>query len=225
MLKKLTTKQDQKIEAKARAKFATDIIELYHAQLARKPATHPDPDVRAVASGLVALKQAIAPFLHQHRNDAEALVYTGVVMADGIIDALTTGQGHPLWKHIDALKTETYRPGRVPGVQEMRIREMLAGVVLAYQETAGVDQWKAARAVAEGIKSQDFPFTAGQLRQWARRGNSAAVRTYADKFLADADEQAFRCFFLPAGKIMPPEIERILIVGREALFPLIVKPS
>jgi len=68
------------------------------------------------------------------------------------------------------------------------------------RETAGVDQWKARGAVAEGIKSQDFPFTAGQLRQWARRGNSAAVRTYADKFLADADEQAFRCFFLPAGK-------------------------
>lgn len=100
MLKKLTTKQDQKIEAEARAQFATDIIELYRARLAEETVTpHPDPEVRAVAYGLVALKQAIAPHLLQHRNDPHALIYTGVVMADGIIDALTTGRNHPLWKH------------------------------------------------------------------------------------------------------------------------------
>jgi hypothetical protein len=227
MPKKISAKQDQKIEAEAQANFATDVIELYRARMAGQPAVpHPDADVRAVAFGLVALKQAIAPHLHQHRNDPHALVYTGVVMADGIIEALITGHG-PLWRHIGALQTETYRPSAAPGAHEMQCREMLSGLVLAYQETAGVKQWKAARAVAEGIKAQDFPFTAGQLGKWIDRagGNSAAVRKYADKFLADADEQAFRRCFLPAGKIMPPDTERILIVGREAMFSILVVPS
>jgi hypothetical protein len=217
MLKKLTAKQDQKIEAEARAKFATDIIELYRARMAGKPDTHPDPEVRAVAFGLITLKQAIAPVLHQHRNDPHALVYTGAVMADGIIEALITGHG-PLWRHIGALQTETYRPSAAPGAHEMQRREMFAGLVLAYQETAGVAQWKAARAVAEGIKAQDFPFTADTLRQWARRNrrNSAAVRTYADKFLADAAA-------IPADRYS--ETERILIAGREAMFSVLVVPS
>jgi hypothetical protein len=213
MLKKLTiTKQDQKIEAKARAQFATDIIGLYRAKLAgQTPATHPDPDVRAVAFGLVALKQAIEPFLQQHRNDPHALVYTGVVMADGIIDALITGRG-PLWKLIGALQTEAYRPSAAPGAHEMQLRKMYAGLVLAYQEAACIDQAKAARAVAEGVKMQDFPVTPGQLKKWVDR-NGEAARNYADKFLAaDVDSPADHY----------SDTERVLRAGRKALFPLVV---
>jgi hypothetical protein len=216
MLKKLTTtKQDQKIEAAARAQFAADVIGLYRARLAGKLDTHSDPEVRAVAFGLIALKQAIAPVLHQHRNDPQALVYTGAVMADGIIEALTTGRG-PLWRLVGALQTEPYRPGKAPGPQEVKRREMFAGLVLAYQETACIPQWEAARAVADGIKAQDFPATAGQVRQYARRNNGAAARTHADRLLARALE-------IPADRYS--ETERLLIAGREALFPLVVIPS
>lgn len=214
MLKKIATKQDQKIEAAARAQFATDIIELYRARLAGQPATHSNPDVRAVAFGLVALKQAIEPALHKHRNDPEALIYTGALVADGIIDALTTGRNHPLWDHIAALQTATYRPGG-PGIYEQRRIEMFAGLVLAYQETADVAQWEASRAVSAGIEAPDFPVTAGQLRQWTRR-NEKAARTYADRFLAAAVD-------VPAD--IYSETERILIVGREALYALLVIPS
>jgi hypothetical protein len=215
MAKTITTKQDQKIEAAARAQFAADVIGLYRARLAGKPETHPDPEVRAVAFGLIALKQAIAPVLHRHQNDPQALVYTGAVMADGIIEALTTGRG-PLWKLIGALKTEQYRPGKAPDPQEVKRREMFAGLILAYQETACIDQWDAARAVADGIKAQDFPATAGQLRQYARRNSGAAAREHADRFLADAVK-------IPADTYS--ETERILIAGREAMFPLLVVPS
>jgi hypothetical protein len=215
MLKKLTTtKQDQKIEAAARAKFAMEVLELYHARLAGKQETHPDPEVRAVAFGLITLKQAIAPVLHQHRNDPHALVYTGAVMADGIIEALITGRG-PLWKLIGALQTETYRPGAAPGPHEMKCREMFAGLVLAYEETACVPQREAARAVADGIKAPDFPVNADLIRQWARR-NPVAAREHADRFLADAAA-------IPADRYS--ETERILIAGREALFPMVVMPS
>jgi hypothetical protein len=214
MLNKLTMKQARKVEAEARAKFATDVINLYRARLAGQPETHPDAEVRAVAFGLIALKQAIAPVLHQHRDDPHALVYTGAVLADGIIDALTTGRG-PLWTLIKALETETYRPSAAPGAHEMQRREMFAGLVLAYQETTCSNQTEAARAVAEGIRSKDFPVTAGQIRQWARR-NTAAARKHADRFLADADG-------IPADRYSEPE--RILIAGREAMFPVLVVPS
>jgi hypothetical protein len=214
MLKKVTTKQDEKFEAAARAQFATDVIDLYRARMAGQPATHPDPEVRAVAFGLVALKQAIEPALQKHRNNPQALVYTGALAADGIIDALTTGRDHPLWKHITALQTATYRPG-APGAHEQQRRAMFAGVVIAYQEAAGVTLTKASIAVCEGIKAKDFPVTPGQLRKWIKR-NATAARTYADRFLADAVD-------VPAD--VYSETERILIVGREAMFSLLVVPS
>src|SRR5258705_8925563 len=88
MLKKVTAKQDKKIEAAIRAQFATDVIELYRARMAGQEATHPDPEVCAVAFGLVALKQGIEPALQKHRNNPQALVYTGAVVADEIINAL-----------------------------------------------------------------------------------------------------------------------------------------
>lgn len=212
MPKKITTKQDQKIEAAARAQFATDIIDLYRARLAGRPATHPDPEVRAVAYGLVALKQAIEPALRKHRNNPQELIATGLIVADGIIDALTTGRG-PLWKLIGALQTEPYRPGKAPSPQEVKRREMFAGLVLAYQETACIKQRPAAQAVAAGIKAPDFPATAGQVRQYARRYNGAAAREHADRFLADA-------VAIPADRYS--ETERILIAGREAMYSILV---
>jgi hypothetical protein len=98
---------------------------------------------------------------------------------------------------------------------------MFAGVVLAYQQTAGVTQctqWEASRAVCDGIKSPDFPYTDGQLRQWARR-NDKAARKYAEQFLQDAAKIEAEV----PGRYS--ETERILIAGREALFPLLVIPS
>jgi hypothetical protein len=217
MLKKVTAKQDKKIEAAARAQFATDINELYRARMAGQPATHPDPEVRAVAFGLVAFKQAIKPFLHKYRNDPEALAATGVIVADEIINTLTTTgrRDHPLWKHIDALQTSMHLA--TPGANVQRIREMFSGVVLAYQEKiTGGKQWPAARAVCEGINAADFPYNAGQLRQWARQNDG---RKYAKQFLRDA---AIISFDVP-GRYS--EAERILIAGREALYPLLVIPS
>jgi hypothetical protein len=218
MLKKISAKQDQKLDAAIRAQFATDVIDLYRARMAGQMTTHPDPDVRAVAFGLVALKQALTQAteraLQRHPNDPQVLVYTGVAAADEIITALTTTgrRKHPLLKHIDGLKTSVHLA--TPGTDQKR-REMFAGVVLAYQDTAKIKQWDASRAVAAGIIAKDFPVNAGQLRQWVRR-NGRAARTYADRFLVEAAK-------VPAE--LYSETDRILIVGREALFTLLVVPS
>jgi hypothetical protein len=93
---------------------------------------------------------------------------------------------------------------------------MFSGLVLAYQEITGAKQWPAARAVWEGIKAADLPYTAGQLRRWARDNDG---RKYAKQFLQDAARIGIEV----PGRYS--EAERILIAGREALFPLLVIPS
>jgi hypothetical protein len=176
MLKKISAKQDQKLDAAIRAQFATDVIGLYHARMTGQPETHPNPDVRAVAFGLVSLKQAIEPALQQYRDNPEALIYTGVAVADEIINALTTTgrRDHPLWKHIDGLQTSMHLP--TPGKQ--RHREMFAGVALAYQEAAGGSLSKATKAVCDGIKAKDFVVNHKQLAKWVER-NEKAARAHA----------------------------------------------
>jgi hypothetical protein len=101
---------------------------------------------------------------------------------------------------------------------------MLAGVALAYQQAAGCKLRPATRMVCEGFIAPDFPVDSELLRKWVERNRDAA-RKHAKRFLADAHEQVFRYSFLHAGEIMPPETERVLIVGREALVALIVVPS
>ena len=113
-----------------------------------------------------------------------------------------------------ALQTAIYRPG-APGVHEQQRREMFSGVVVAYQEATGLSLRKASVAVCEGIKAQDFPVTAEQLRKWVER-NEKAARTNADRILADAAN-------IPAD--LYSETERILIAGREAMFSILVVPS
>jgi len=213
MLKKLTAKQDQKIEAEARAQFATDVINLYHAKMERSEDTHPDPDVRAVACGLAALKQAIDPVLQRHQHNPEVLIRTGAAAANEIINALTTTgrRDHPLWKHICSLQTSLHLA--TPGAQQRRT--MFAGIALAYQEAAGGDLRPATVAVSASINAPDFPVNAEQLRQWVRR-NEKAARVHAKRFLADA-----KALGGPAGSL--PHC--VIIVGRKAMKPLLVIPS
>jgi hypothetical protein len=213
MLKKISAKQDQKLDAAIRAQFATDVIDLFRARMAGKPAKHPDPDVRAVAFGLVSLKQHIEPTLQKYRDNPEALIYTGVTVADEIISALTTTgrRDHPLWKHIGGMQTSMHLP--TPGKQ--RHREMFAGVALAYQEAAGGSLSKATRAVCEGIKAKDFVVNPKQLAKWVER-NEKAARAHAKRFLADAKALGGPAAALP---------RCVMIVGRKAMSPLVVVPS
>jgi hypothetical protein len=244
-LKKITAKQDEKIDATARAEFSTKINKLYHARMAGQPATDPDPDpdVRGVAFGLVALKQAllqaIKPFLRKYRNDPEArkeaLVARGYIVADGIITALTTTgrRDHPLWKHIDSLQTSSERA--TAGANQRRRWEMLAGVAIAYQEATGGGSLRAAtRAVCESIQAKDFPVNPEQLRKRMDRHDKAAnkaAKQYAKIFLAEAKAigRSARGQSIGLDPIWPKPAaalpQCVIIVGRKALSPFLVIPS
>jgi hypothetical protein len=212
---KSNEKQDQAFEAAARAQFATDVIKLYKAALNNQVETCADSslEVRQVAFGLVALRQALDPYLHKYRNDPLRFAAAGGWEATAILDALTSGRDHALWKHIDGIRSALYRPGAAPPVQqEQQRREMLAGVVLAYQEKTGSSRREAARAVCAGIKSPDFPFSADQLRKWVDRYNG---ETHAKRFLIEAAD-------VPD---CDSDGERILIVGRATLHGLLAVPG
>jgi hypothetical protein len=213
MLKKITTKQDQKIEAAARAQFATDVIGLYDAFIAGRPGCHPDPDVRTVAFGLVALKQAVELLSRKHRNNQEALIASGAPVADEIITALTTTarRDHPLWKHIGSLQTS---PHRATAGQQRR-REMFAGVALAYQQASGCKLRSATVAVCGGIRAKDFPVNPEQLRKWVER-NEKAASAHANRFLADAKALGGPAAALP---------RCVIIAGRNAMRALLVVPA
>jgi hypothetical protein len=154
MLKKSATNHDEKLEAPAREQFAADVIKLYTAALAGQMAGCADSslDARRVGFGLVALRQALDPILHRLRNDPLLIAAGGGFEALAILDALTSGRDHPVWKHIDGLRSGRYRPGAAaPVEQERHRRAMLVGVVLAYQEKTGVSQRAAVQAVVDGI--------------------------------------------------------------------------
>jgi hypothetical protein len=206
--------EDDHFKADKRAKFAADVIKLYDAALNGQldACTESSLEVRQVAFGLVALRQALDPHLEKHRNNPLRLAAAGALEAVAILDALTSGRDHPVWMHIDALKSARYRPGAAPpGEQEQKRRAMLAGAVLAYKKAAAVSSIrKAAEAVCEGIRSNDFPFSPDQLRQWTRRNDGGP---HAKQFLEDA------------ANVSDCAGERVLVVARQALHALLSVPA
>jgi hypothetical protein len=207
--------KDERFEADIRSEFATKVHALYKARLARIPVTIAyEPDVRRVAYGLVALRQALDHFLEHHRKEPMRLAAGGVFEADDILAALVSGTAHPISKYLQSLKSSGQRHSRPPPSQrEQSIRAMLAGAVLAYEKT-GSSREEAAKAVSAGIRTAERKFSAGQLKQWIVR-NGEAPAWFAGQFAADA--------------VMVPDCdsagERILIVAREALDPLLAVPA
>jgi hypothetical protein len=201
-----------KFEIERRAKFATDVIKICDAEISGKlddQELSANKKVRAVAFGLIALRQATTHFLEILKNhpDDSRLPKSGLVDAAAIVDALTTGKGHPVWKHIEALQTPKYRSGAAYPVEtDTMRRRMVAGLVCAYKQAANVKINKAAQAVADDIKSEDFSFSAGQLRKWVDQDDG---KKFADQFLSDAKALGGPPAALP---------RCVLIVGRKAIW-------
>jgi hypothetical protein len=201
-----------KFEKERRAKFATDVIKICDAEIAGKlddRELSADRDVRKVAFGLIALRQATTHFLEKFKNhpDDGRLPQSGLVDAAAILEALTTGKRHPIWKHIEALKTQKYRSGAALSVEtETMRRRMVVGLVLAYKDATGLTANKALRAVVNGIKSEDFSFNVEQLRKWVAHDDG---QEFANQFLSDAKALGGPAAALP---------KCVMIVGRKAIW-------
>jgi hypothetical protein len=211
-VKKLS--EDARAEAEERAKFAEQVTTLYRSTLAKTDrGTGNDPDVRRVAFGLVALRQSLDHFLETHRQNPLRRTAAGAYEADDILTALTNGTAHPIRKYLESLWSAGDRHNRPPpAARERTIRSMLAGAVLAYEGT-GTTRVAAAAAVSVGIRSAERSFRPGQLQKWIQRSDDASL--FADQFAAGAALVSF----------CDSPTERILIVAREALHPLLALPE
>jgi hypothetical protein len=205
--------EDNRFEAELRAEFGKQVIELYEATLAGNRSLETgDLEVRRVAYGLVALRQAVDYFFQQYRNDQLRLCEMGMYEADEILSALETGTAHPIRRYLKS-KAISKRP--TASKREVTIRSMLAGAVLAYEKIEGCQtRQDAAQAVSSGIRSDDRAFSAGQLLKFIERDEIGAIR-FRDRFTADR--------FLTAN--CGVRSERLLAIVRESLHPLLVVPN
>jgi hypothetical protein len=191
------------------SQFAADVIETYKAAMEKLPRRADlDQDVRKVAFGLVALRQVINELLPKFAADPDMyrLPSSGLVDAAAILDALTSGADHPIWKHIEGLQSGAYRPGRAPKVETERRRQAIAGgLVLALRKSGYPSDRGAAKLIISEIKSQDFSFTEDQVRKWK---DHPEAPEYAEKIIKISRT-------VPGEK---NEIERIMTAGRTEIF-------
>lgn len=200
-MKKDRAKKDDEVA------FARRVVALYHAALEGTSDDHfeDDREVRAVAFGLAAITQALND--RRARYTEPRLVEGGVPHAFDIVDGIMRGFAHPVWKFIDGIRH--YRAGRpAAGEASMRLRELFAGVALAYRAAnPGMSIEDAAASVAGGITWHDHQFSTEQIRTWIRR-NRPKADEMSQQFLAEATELS------PSHSLA----DRVLGVGRAAIF-------
>jgi hypothetical protein len=205
----LKKNEDEKIEAAKQVQLAADVRELYDAAISGNLADHPDvgdDDVRKLAFGFAILRQITDQFLKKFEADPDPrrLPNSGLPDASAIIDALTTGKDHVIFRYIKGL-----RASRKRGADQER-REMLGGLVRAYKKAAAVSDREASLAVVEFIKPNGR-FTDEQLRKWVRDYD---VSRYTERFLNDAKAFNDR-----------PLAEEVLKVGRKHFWRYWTTPS
>jgi hypothetical protein len=196
-------------DVESSSQFAADVIEAYKAAMAQEPRRGDlDRDVRKVAFGLAALRNAINEFLPKFATDPDVyrLPSSGLVDAAAILDALISGEDHSIWKHIESLQSGGYRPGRAPKVETERRRQAIAGgLVLALNQSCLLSYRKASLLIVSGIRSQDFSFTDRQLRKWKDHPEAPGC---AEKIIEISRT-------VPGAN---NEIERIMTAGRTEIF-------
>jgi hypothetical protein len=188
--------------------FASDVIEAYKAAIAGMSRQRKfSREVRQAAYGLAALRQA-SDYFREHLEDDQditRLPSSALMDAAGILDALTSGQDHPIWRHIDGVRS-AHRPGRQSKARTEQIRQSIAGgLVLALQEAGKLSGRQAAEAIISRVQSTDFSFTFDQLRKWAKHDDA---RKIAEDFIRTArNNQGTESL-----------CERVMIAGHTAIY-------
>ena len=206
----LEKNEDEKIEAAKQVQLAAEVRELYDTAISGHLGDHPDvgdDDVRKVAFGLVILRQITDQFLKKFEADPDPrrIPNSGLPDASAIIDALTTGKDHAIFRYIKGLRASRKRRGA-----DQERREMLGGLACAYAEAAGVSVREASLAVVEFIKPNGR-FNDEQLRKWVRDYD---VSRYTERFLNEAKAFDDR-----------PLAEEVLKVGRKHFWRYWTTPS
>jgi hypothetical protein len=202
------------------ADFAAAVIDLYKHAIRGKLAKfsgNQDREVRRVAFGLTIIRQLVERELRA--SNAPVDPATPLIEGLAIIDALTGGRDHPIWRHIAGLRSGRFRPQNAPPnlIEELR-RACVVGLVRAYAQTATASQRAAREAVIKACRFNDFEFGAEQIKRWDR--------TYREQ--QDQGPDAFANEFIKRSKTLkePPMPEdRVLRIGRDWIWRLCAVPD
>lgn len=161
--------------------FAAAVIKLY--DHAVKGKGDPEPiagnqsrEVGEVAFGLAFLRQLLDEYAKRPHVLAD-IPESGVASAYGILDHLTTGNNHPIARHIKGIRSGRFRPGHAPANSVERARQaVIVGLVRAIQSFSGIIQSEAIRKAVEAAQIGGVALKEAQIRNLDNRfrteGNS-----------------------------------------------------
>jgi hypothetical protein len=191
------------------------------------PLAEPTPEARRVAIGLHALRIAMLHFRDVHRGKSANL---GLFEAEGILNALTRGQDHPVWRYIDDFRTH-FAANRRPAADTTRIGRVVAIATVRALETLGSTVAQGRRDVASALTRAGWIglVPAETIKRWEkeerkRRDEIAQLKNALlenaktkPQVLEHAMALAKRCFSPPAMTavsgastldVTPPELGR-----------------
>jgi hypothetical protein len=195
-------------DGRVAADFAQRVLQVLVKAQAGGASSEKDPDIRRVAVGL-------AFIAHGVKNYARTVgPESGAKEALAVIDALTSGREHPIWRYIRGVRAFKYRPqAPVNGIDAER-QHMIIGVALAYQAKANCTESEAIRVVARACSLPDLPFDAELIeKSWLKNlKNKASTRPRAMRAIRGWQDLTRRR--AEAGGSSEPPSERILEAGR-----------
>jgi hypothetical protein len=198
--------------------FAVRVIDACQRITRGEPIKEPERDVRRVAIGLVVLQHAIKLYLPLIAADKSPFsgAESGIVHANEILEALTTSRAHPIFNHIEGLRSPRFRansPGPTP--TERLIRTYVAGLAVAYQKATGVRQTPACNTISQVCQFPDFRITGDQVKSFKRRGDPKDIAAAA-KYFTDWAQRHTK----PPRKVA----DGILTIGRKTVADLVTVP-
>jgi hypothetical protein len=147
-------------------------------------------DVRKAGSGLARLYLLAKDFRTQIKNGGtlDDMVATGANEAAEIIEALISGQDHPVWAFIEGASRARGHPK--PTKHTLYGRYCVVGAERALMRAAGLSQSQARSAIVKECKVGEHTFTAYQLRYWHdefRRSADKGPDAAANDIIAQAE--------------------------------------
>jgi hypothetical protein len=194
------------------AEFSRAVLAIYESNIKQTNLSQReyarDRDARRVANGLACLHQLIQKQLADMKaqGDRAALIETGILDLNDMLDALRTGNDHPIWDHISGLRSNTFR--QKPVSFDRWRRAIVLGTVRALEREVAMKTGPAAVLVAGKLHCEELPMSAEKIRTWMRRlsaEDERLVEAAGNDFLQRARRRS--------GEV--PISEHILEVGRD----------
>jgi hypothetical protein len=194
------------------ADLARQVRRVYADRLAgRLPALPVHRDALRVANGLAALEQLIDRAFDEAemRGDLAAFYECGLIEAGEILDALTTGKSHPMWRYVDGMKAAGLKlQNPSPSSTERQRRVVLLVFVEAYRisHKLPIARQAAEQAIADYFNGwNNIQLTGATLSGW-RRLLSPEDRDFAD---AAAPSLIVKADHRVRGRPLPDKVLRL----------------